>query len=386
MECSLDTSRFARQVILSEVGPLGQQRIKNSKVLVVGAGGLGCPVLLYLAGAGIGTLGIVDDDIVDVSNLHRQILYATADVGNLKVVAAKHRLNQSNPDIDVHTFSMKLNPDNVISLISEYDIIVDATDNFAAKYLINDACIACDKPMIYASISQFEGHVSVFNLYNRHTQLWGPCFRDLFETPPPPHLTQNCSESGVLGVIPGLLGCFQANEVLKLILSAGEPLSGKLLSIDCLDNTFHLLNITKKTRTQKLPGAFDKTTMPTWRDSYLLSPETLHNWIVADEPFQLVDVRNLSERQEGSLGGTHIPLKDIIKRLDELDITRPTVFYCKSGTRSNAALLAVRTVNTNAVLYTLEGGIDRYLTVYPDQSQLVTEPIGTFALYGSEAF
>jgi len=372
MECSLDTSRYARQVILSEVGHLGQQRLKDSKVLVVGAGGLGCPVLLYLAGAGVGTLGIVDDDIVDVSNLHRQILYATADVGDLKVVAAKRRLNQSNPDIDVHTFAMNLNPDNVISLLSEYDIIVDATDNFAAKYLISDACTACDKPMVYASISQFEGQVSVFNFYNPHTQQRGPCFRDLFETPPPPHLTQNCSEAGVLGVIPGLLGCFQANEVLKMILSAGELLSGKLLSIDCLDNTFRLLKITKKTRILPFQEAIGTTTTPLWRDSYLLSPETLHDWIAADEPFELVDVRDISERHESSLGGSLIPLKDIIKRLEELDTTRPTVFYCKSGARSKAALLAVRTVNEDAALYTLEGGIDRYLVAYPGLLQLIS--------------
>jgi molybdopterin/thiamine biosynthesis adenylyltransferase len=244
----MDTSRYTRQIILNEVGAQGQQRLKDSKVLVVGAGGLGCPVLLYLAGAGVGTIGIVDNDTVDLSNLHRQILYACADIGDLKVLAAKRRINMLNPDIVVYTIATTLNPDNVLSLLAEYDIIVDATDNFDAKYLISDACIDSEKPMVYASISQFEGQVSVFNYYNRHTKKRGPCFRDLFETPPPPHLTQNCSEAGVLGVIPGLIGCFQANEVLKLILHAGEPLSGQLLSIDCLDNTFRLLNINKKSR------------------------------------------------------------------------------------------------------------------------------------------
>ncbi|WP_338919736.1 HesA/MoeB/ThiF family protein [Pseudomonas silesiensis] len=369
MQCDLktDISRYARQIILSEVGEQGQQRLKDSKILVVGAGGLGCPVLLYLAGAGVGTIGIVDNDIVSVSNLHRQILYSTADVGNLKVLAAKRRINQLNPDIVVHTVATTLNPDNVLSLLAEYDIIVDATDNFDAKYLISDACIESGKPMVYASISQFEGQVSVFNYYDRQTQQRGPCFRDLFEKPPPLHLTQNCSEAGVLGIIPGLLGCFQVNEVLKLILRAGEPLSGQLLSIDCLDNTFHLLSIAKKTRSQPFAKTLGAATTPLWRDSDWLSPDTLHEWIASKAPFQLVDVRDVSEHQQGSLGGGLIPLKDIIKRQEELDSTRRIVFYCKSGVRSKAALLAVRGVNQKAELYCLEGGIERYLAFYPNE-------------------
>jgi molybdopterin/thiamine biosynthesis adenylyltransferase/rhodanese-related sulfurtransferase len=369
MRChiKMDTSRYTRQIILNEVGAQGQQRLKDSKVLVVGAGGLGCPVLLYLAGAGVGTIGIVDNDTVDLSNLHRQILYACADIGDLKVLAAKRRINMLNPDIVVYTIATTLNPDNVLSLLAEYDIIVDATDNFDAKYLISDACIDSEKPMVYASISQFEGQVSVFNYYNRHTKKRGPCFRDLFETPPPPHLTQNCSEAGVLGVIPGLIGCFQANEVLKLILHAGEPLSGQLLSIDCLDNTFRLLNINKKSRPPLVTKTLGATTSSTWHDNDWLSPETLHEWIATKVKFQLVDVRDISEHQQDSLGGKLIPLKDIIKRQDELDATRRIVFYCKSGVRSKAALLTLRSRNQKAELYSLEGGIERYRTFYPDE-------------------
>jgi len=373
MQCNLktDTSRYARQIILAEIGAEGQQRLKDSKVLVVGAGGLGCPVLLYLAGAGVGTIGIIDNDIVDVSNLHRQILYSISDVGDMKVLAAERRINLLNPDIIVHAVATTLNPDNVLSLLADYDIIVDATDNFGAKYLISDACIECEKPMVYASISQFEGQVSVFNYYNRNTQQRGPCFRDLFETPPPPHLTQNCSEAGVLGVIPGLLGCFQANEVLKLILRAGQPLNGQLLSIDCLDNTFHLLSINKKTRSWPPARTLGAAATPAWCDSDCLSPDTLHDWIATQAPFQLVDVRDISEQKQDSLGGGLISLKDIIKRQDELDTTRPIVFYCKSGVRSKAALLAVRSVNQEAKLYSLEGGIERYLAIYPDERHLV---------------
>ncbi|MBI6563334.1 HesA/MoeB/ThiF family protein [Pseudomonas synxantha] len=372
MQCDLktDTSRYARQIILSEVGAQGQQRLKDSKVLVVGAGGLGCPVLLYLAGAGVGTLGIVDNDIVDLSNLHRQILYGVADVGELKVSAAKRRVNQLNPDIVVDTFATTLNPDNVLSLLASYDIIVDATDNFDTKYLISDACVAGEKPMVYASISQFEGQVSVFNHYHQATQERGPCFRDLFETPPPPHLTQNCAQAGVLGVIPGLLGCFQANEVLKLILQAGEPLSGKLLSIDCLDNTFHLLSVHKNRNRLPAP-ALGASTTPAWRDSDWLSPDKLHDWLESQAPFQLVDVRDSHEHLHASLGGRLIPLKDILDRRQELDTTRRIVFYCKSGVRSKAALLAVRSIHPHAELFSLEGGIERYLTTFPDNATLV---------------
>ena len=373
MQCNLnaETSRYARQIVLSEVGAQGQQRLNDSKVLVIGAGGLGCPVLLYLAGAGVGRIGIVDNDVVDESNLHRQILYSTTDVGDLKVLAAKRRINQLNPNIVVQAFARMLNPDNVLSTLAEYDIVVDATDNFGAKYLISDACVECEKPMVYASISQFEGQVSVFNSYNRHTQQRGPCFRDLFETPPPPHLTKNCSDAGVLGVVPGLVGCFQANEVLKLILHAGEPLSGQLLSIDCLENTFNILTINKKTRDRHLAQMFGTTTTSAWRDSDWLSPDKLHDWIATQAPFQLIDVRDVTEHQQGSLGGSLIPLKDIINRQQELDTARRIVFYCKTGVRSKAALLAVRSFSQEAELYSLEGGIERYMAIYPDENHLV---------------
>lgn len=368
MQCDIkiDKSRYSRQIILSEVGTEGQNLLRNSKVLVIGAGGLGCPVLLYLAGAGVGTIGIIDNDIVDVSNLHRQIIYTTDDVGDLKVLAAQRRIKQLNPEISVRTVSTMLNTDNALSTLSDYDIIVDATDNFDAKYLISDACVECKKPMVYASISQFEGQVSVFNYYDRHTQQWGPCFRDLFETPPPLHLTQNCSEAGVLGVIPGLLGCFQANEVLKLILRIGDSLSGKLLSIDCLGNVSHLLSVNKKPRTQHLTKNFGLTNAPTLKDSELLPADKLHEWILNKDSIQLIDVRDVSEHQQGSLGGSLIPLKEIINRLEELDTTRRIVFYCKSGARSKAALLTVRNAGKKAELYSLEGGIERYLTMHPE--------------------
>ena len=363
-----NTLRYARQIVLSEVGSIGQQRLKDSKILVIGAGGLGCPALLYLAGAGVGTIGIIDNDTVDVSNLHRQILYSTADVGGLKVSAAKHRINQLNPDIAVKAYDTILKPENALDLLSDYDVIVDATDNFNAKYLINDACTQLDKPMVFASISQFEGQVSVFNYFDVKTQERGPCFRDLFETPPPSHLTLNCSEAGVIGVVPGLVGCLQVNEVLKLILTAGEPLSGKLLTIDCLDNTFRLLNINKKARSPQFSETFSVTTEHAWTEKDWLPSDILHHWIATEAPFQLVDVRDASEHQRGSLGGAFIPLKDIINRLGELDMSRRIVFYCKSGARSKAALLAVRGVNDAAELYCLEGGIDKYLNLYTDKN------------------
>ena len=367
-----DISRYARQIILKEVGSEGQQRLTNSRVLVIGAGGLGCPVLLYLAGAGVGTIGIVDDDIVDLSNLHRQVLYGIADVGHLKVLAARLRIQQLDPNIIVNIFSTRLDSSNAIELLAQYDIIVDATDNFDAKYLINDACNECGKPMVYASISQFEGQVSVFNYYNHETLKWGPSFRDLFESPPPPHLTQNCSEAGVLGVVPGLIGCIQANEVLKLILSIGSPLSGELLSIDWLDNSFNLLSIEKKDRSPHHIPMLGTTSIPTWDDNHWLEPVTLHAWITEGKPFELIDVREVNEHQESSLEGKLIPLREIISRHHELSTSLPMVFYCTSGTRSKAAVMAIRSVNQQVELYSLSGGIERYSALYPEKFSIIS--------------
>ncbi|WP_277964367.1 HesA/MoeB/ThiF family protein [Pseudomonas sp. RIT-To-2] len=357
---SVEKSRYSRQIILSEIGVNGQEKLKDGRVLVVGAGGLGCPVLLYLTGAGIGTIGIIDDDIVELSNLHRQILYSTLDIGSSKVLAAKQRINQLNPDVVVNTFVESLTSENIELIFSEYDVIVDATDNFKAKYLISDACVRLGKIVVYASINQFEGQVSVFNYLDQETQQRGPCFRDIFETPPPPYLTQNCAESGVIGVVPGLIGCIQANEVIKIILSAGEILSGVLLSIDCMDNNFNLLSINKKARNSASWKTLADVPVLKMDENYKLTPEILHNWIEKKEDFRLVDVREADEHQQNSIGGALIPLREIIRRLNEIESNRRVVFYCKSGIRSFTALKTVRGLIQGVQLYYLEGGIELY--------------------------
>lgn len=374
MQHDTQALRYARQVILNEVGIEGQQSLQDSKVLVVGAGGLGCPVLMYLAGAGIGTLGIIDHDTVDISNLHRQVLYTAEDTGKLKATAAQQRLRQANSDINIIDYPMKLTPANVTALFSEYDIIVDATDNFKAKYLINDACLVFTKPLVFASISQFEGMVSVFNYRDPTTGERGPCFRDLFETPPPPSLTQSCSEAGVLGVIPGLLGCLQANEVLKIILGSGSVLSGTLLTVDCLDNHFSHLSIRKKARTSPtLDELTDDQLSEGLNDSITI--ESLDLGGAHEDKFCLVDVRESHERLEISLGGIHIPLRDLPNRLSDLNTSVPVVFYCTSGIRSKSAALTAKSLNPAATFLSLEGGLVKHFAQCAEQAKTADTPV-----------
>ena len=216
--------------MLSEIGITGQKKLKDSKVLVIGAGGLGCPVLQYITAAGVGSIGIIDFDVVDVSNLQRQILYSTNDIGANKAAAAKERLNALNPLINIIAYEYKLSNKNALELFSQYDIIVDGSDNFSTRYLVNDACVLTEKPLVYGAIHKFEGQVTVFNFEQ------GPSYRCLFPEAPSPDSAPNCSETGVLGVLPGIIGVYQANEVLKIILGIGESLSGKLLLIDALKN------------------------------------------------------------------------------------------------------------------------------------------------------
>ena len=231
--------RYARHFILPNVGTAGQAKLKSSRVLIIGAGGLGSPLALYLAAAGIGTLGILDFDVVDASNLQRQILYAANDVGTQKVIAAKEKILSLNPNVHVEIFSTKLSSENALRIIQPFDIIVDGSDNFPTRYLVNDACVLLNKPNVYGSIFQFEGQVTVFNATH------GPCYRCLFPQPPDVSLVQNCAEAGVFGVLPGIIGTLQATEVLKLILGIGTTLEGKILLFDALRMSFQEINLKK---------------------------------------------------------------------------------------------------------------------------------------------
>lgn len=328
-------SRYHRQIILPEIGLSGQEKLSASKVLVIGAGGLGCPVLQYLTAAGIGTIGIVDFDIVDTSNLHRQILYGTSSLGKNKALAAKERLTDLNPEITITAYTEKLTAKNAISLFLEYDIIVDGTDNFSTRYLINDACVITKKPLVYGAIFKFEGQVSVFNYQN------GPSYRCLFPEPPKAGSVPSCAEIGVLGVLPGIIGSMQANEVLKIILGLGTILSGKLFTYDCLTTRSSNFGINRvETEISKV---LNTTNHFETIDYDLFCGIQKINEITAKEAFivknaQFIDVRESHEQPKiESLHPVYIPLGELKEKANTITEEKEIILFCQSGIRSKKA-------------------------------------------------
>lgn len=329
-------SRYHRQIILPEIGSSGQEKLSASKVLVIGAGGLGCPVLQYLAAAGTGTIGIVDFDVVDTSNLHRQILYGTSSLGKNKALAAKERLTDLNPEITITTYTEKLTAKNAVSTFSEYDIIVDGTDNFSTRYLINDACIITNKPLVYGAIYKFEGQVSVFNYQN------GPTYRCLFPEPPKAGSVPSCSEIGVLGVLPGIIGSMQANEVLKIVLDLGNVLSGKLFTYDCLTNRSSSFGIHRvETEVSKV---LDTANHFETIDYDLFCGIQKVNEITAKEAFFIknawfIDVREPHEQPKiESLHPIYIPLGELKEKANTITKEKEIILFCQSGIRSKKAV------------------------------------------------
>ncbi|WP_035095409.1 HesA/MoeB/ThiF family protein [Aquimarina megaterium] len=328
--------RYHRQIILPEIGTAGQEKLDTAKVLVIGAGGLGCPVLQYLTAAGVGTIGIVDFDTVDISNLHRQILYGTDSLGTNKAVAAKQRLTDLNPTVTINTYTEKLTPKNAISLFSEYNIIVDGTDNFSTRYLVNDACIITDKPLVYGAIFKYEGQVSVFNYQN------GPSYRCLFPEPPKAGSVPSCSEIGVLGVLPGIIGSMQANEVLKIILDLGDVLNGKLLMYNCLTTQFSSFTINRVTA--EVSKVLDSANRFETNDYDLFCGVKQISEITAQEAFlvknaQFIDVRETHEQPKIEyLNPIYIPLGSLKQKLDTISKQKETIVFCQSGIRSKKAL------------------------------------------------
>jgi sulfur-carrier protein adenylyltransferase/sulfurtransferase len=324
-----ERARYARHLILPEVGEAGQEKLKAGSVLVVGAGGLGSPVGLYLAAAGVGRIGLVDFDDVDTSNLHRQVLYGTSDVGKPKLDAAKTRLQDLNPDINIETHGAALTSDNALEIIEKYDIIVDGTDNFATRYLVNDACVLLGKPNVYGSIFRFEGQASVFSAEE------GPCYRCLYPEPPPPHLVPSCAEGGVLGVLPGVIGTIQATETIKLITGIGETLVGRLLLFDALRMSFRTLRLKQQHESHAaITGLIDY--------DQFCNPANLHEVTELGDAV-VVDVREQYEWDAGHIDGArHIPLGELPNRLNELPRDADVVFYCQSGGRSARALDVAR--------------------------------------------
>jgi adenylyltransferase/sulfurtransferase len=361
--------RYSRHLILPDVELDGQKRIREARVLLVGAGGLGSPTALYLAAAGVGTLGIVDFDTVDLSNLQRQVLHGTSDVGRPKIDSARDRIVDLNPHVVVETHRTPLTSANALEILAKYDIVVDGTDNFPTRYLVNDACVMLGKPNVYGSIFRFEGQASVFSSAE------GPCYRCLFPHPPPPGLVPSCAEGGVLGVLPGLVGTIQATETLKLILGIGDTLSGRLLLIDTLGMRFHTVRVPRDPNcpacgTREITELVDYeafcgmpggmvTKESTNGEMSEITPSELAKRLAAPEEFTLIDVREPYEWQIGRIEGARlIPLGTLQDEISTLDSAKEIVVYCRSGKRSADAVRQLNAAGFRATNVT--GGILRW--------------------------
>jgi adenylyltransferase/sulfurtransferase len=360
--------RYGRHLIMPEVGLQGQQKLKAASVLLVGAGGLGSPAALYLAAAGVGRIGIVDFDVVDLSNLQRQIIHDTQDVGRPKLESAMNRLRAVNPHVEVKPFEAQLSSENALDILKDFDVVVDGTDNFPTRYLVNDACVLLKKPNVYGSIFRFEGQASVFYAER------GPCYRCLYPEPPPPGLVPSCAEGGVLGVLPGIVGAIQAAETLKIILGIGDVLIGRLLLFDALAMQFRELKLRKNadcpicgrqpTIRQLIDyEAFCGTSVreaDTGEGSApSISARELRERLNRGDDLFILDVREPHEYQLVNIKGHLIPLGDLPKRVNELDASREIVVHCHVGSRSAAAVRFLRQTGFAKVV-NLAGGIDRW--------------------------
>ncbi len=362
--------RYARHLVLPEVGLEGQGRLKRSRVLVVGAGGLGSPVLLYLAAAGVGRLGIADGDVVDPSNLQRQVVHSSDDAGRPKTHSARDRILAVNPHVDVRCHDERVTSENALEVLDDYDVVVDGTDGFPARYLLNDACVFLGKPLVHGSVLRFEGQVTVFRPGD------GPCYRCLFPEPPPPWLTPTCAGAGVLGVLPGLVGLIQASEVLKLLLDLGESLAGRLLLVDVKAMRFQEVRVPRNPRCPvcgpepTITELIDYDEFCSGGESLLpdapeidaraITPEALKALLDRGPGVTLVDIRSPGEHALSPLpGAVHIPLDTLLRRLDELPRDQPLVVCCQWGPRSRHALVLLLSAGFQDVWW-LEGGLDAW--------------------------
>ena len=344
---SSELARYARHIILPEVGVEGQQKLKAARVLCVGTGGLGSPLAFYLAAAGVGTLGLVDFDVVDASNLQRQILHSTRDVGRKKLDSAEEKLVALNPALNVVKHETMLTSANALEILRDYDVVADGTDNFPTRYLVNDACVLSGKPNVYGSVFRFEGQASVFATSQ------GPCYRCLYPDPPPPGAVPSCAEGGVLGILPGLIGVIQATEAIKLILGKGEPLIGRLLLVDALTMRFRELKLRKNPACPVCGEHPTVTQLTDYQQFCGLAPEIsqekqlkngipqmdvkeLKQRLDAGDDLFILDVREPYEYQIANIGGTLIPMNAVPQRLAEIDRNREIVVQCRSGGRSQS--------------------------------------------------
>lgn len=348
--------RYSRHFVLPEFGKSGQERLKAGRVLVVGAGGLGAPVLFYLAAAGVGRIGIADNDSVTLSNLQRQILYNTNDVGKRKATTAAGRLRNLNPDIHITALEQRIDSGNILDILEDYDIIVDATDNFPTRYLLNDAAVLAGKPLVYGSIFRYEGQVSVFN-YNG-----GPNYRDLYPLPPAPGSVPDCEQGGVLGVLAGLIGCYQANEVIKILSGKPDTLSGKLLIVDSQTTETTTITVPDRNAKAAIKNLVDydefcglkKHTTGLMKE---VTVQELKKMMDEKADFQLIDVREPHEADIAEIGGELIPQGDIPSNVDKISRDKQVVIHCRSGARSGNIVQWLEKNHGFTNLYNLKGGI-----------------------------
>lgn len=366
-----ELNRYSRHLILPSFGKEAQLKLKHSKVLVVGTGGLGAPLLQYLTAAGVGTIGLVDFDVVDESNLQRQVLFSTEDVGKPKSGTAMAKLKAQNPHINFVEYNTKLTSENALEIIKEYDVVADGTDNFPTRYLVNDACVLLGKTNVYASIFQFEGQVSVFNAKTKEGR--GPNYRDLFPTPPPPGMVPSCAEGGVLGVLPGIIGSIQASEVIKVVAEIGTPLIGKLFVFDVLDFSTRKLNVQKNPENPisgenptitKLIDYEEFCGLKPTNSIKSISVEELKNMQDTNEDFVLIDVREPYEYESANLSGILMPKDEVEDRVAEIPKDKKVVIHCKSGARSSNTIFMLQEKNGYTNLYNLTGGILAWKTKY----------------------
>lgn len=360
MLTAAELSRYARQLVLPEVGLAGQERLRATSVLIVGAGGLGSPAALYLAAAGVGVLGIVDDDVVEISNLHRQILHGTRDEGRDKPTAAADALGRLNPHVEVRMHHERLTAQKAVPLLAEYDLVLDGSDNYATRYVVNDACARLGKVWVYGSVERFSGQVSVFGAPG------GPCYRCIFPEPPAPGSTASCEEIGVLGAVPGVVGSLQAVEALKWILGIGEPLVGRLLQLDLQSANVRVVEFDRREDCPScsVVGDGDEASLASAStdgeaDMSDIEPRELARKLHAAEAFQLLDIREPWEWSVARIGEPQLlPMNQLPSEVDALDRTRELVVYCHHGTRSNMAAEWLRSQGFRA--RNLVGGIDRW--------------------------
>ncbi|HST67730.1 MAG TPA: adenylyltransferase/sulfurtransferase MoeZ [Mycobacteriales bacterium] len=361
-----EVARYSRHLIIPDVGVPGQKRLKNAKVLIVGAGGLGSPALLYLAAAGVGTLGIVDFDVVDESNLQRQVIHGVSDIGKLKAQSAKESIVEINPHVNVVLHTERLDSDNALDIFRPYDLILDGTDNFATRYLVNDACVLLGKPYVWGSIYRFEGQVSVF--WNEH----GPNYRDLYPEPPPPGMVPSCAEGGVLGVLCASIGSIQVNEAIKLLTGIGETLLGRLMVYDALEMSYRTIKIRKDPKGEAITGLIDYEAFCGFVSDdaqraaagSTITATELKDMLDAGKDPYLVDVREPVEYEIVKIpGGVLIPKDRILsgEALAELPQDKPLVLYCRTGVRSAEALAAVKAAGFKDAVH-VQGGVTAWAT------------------------